>query len=319
MNFWKLSAGTAGLIGQKPVKTDAPPTTGYIMLGEKCGNNCRFCSQSRQSQAKDNLLSRITWPAVPAAEAASGIAAAYAAGRIKRACLQVVHSGDSCAAAARAVADLALAGAGSVPVCVSSHLETVEQAERLMAAGADRICIALDAATPAVYRDAKEGDWLSKWDLLIRCAARFSGRVTTHLIVGLGETEAEMADVLAACVQQRITVGLFAFTPIRGTAWSGRTPPAIGSYRRIQVAHYLLQTGYGREIIRCEQGRISGFNLPALTEFLADGRAFQTSGCPDCNRPYYNERPGGTMYNYPRPLRPDEVRRAVWECEVEVT
>ncbi|MCW3977503.1 MAG: radical SAM protein, partial [Candidatus Bathyarchaeota archaeon] len=33
-----------------------------------------------------------------------------------------------------------------------------------------------------------------------------------------------------------------------------------------------------------------------------------TSGCPGCNRPYYNERPGGPLYNYPRQPLPDEIR-----------
>jgi biotin synthase len=50
-----------------------------------------------------------------------------------------------------------------------------------------------------------------------------------------------------------------------------------------------------------------------ITTFLADGVAFQTTGCLDCNRPYYNERPGKTMYNYPGPLSADQVRQALEE------
>lgn len=314
MTFWKLSAGTAFVIGKKTVKSDALPTTGYIMLGEKCRNNCRFCAQARESSAKDNLLSRVTWPSMPAVEASAGVAAAYAAGRIKRACLQVVNSGDSCESAAKAIRDLH--SGSQVPVCVSSHLDTPEQAGRLLAAGADRICIALDGATPAVFRVAKDGEWLKKWELLLQCASRFPGRVTTHLIVGLGETEAEMVDRIAACIEHDITVGLFAFTPVKGTAWEGQSAPSIGRYRRVQIAHYLLKLGHGREVIRCDHGRITGFTLPAVTSLLADGKAFETTGCPDCNRPYYNERPGGLMYNYPRALTPGEVKVAIRECEV---
>jgi len=48
------------------------------------------------------------------------------------------------------------------------------------------------------------------------------------------------------------------------------------------------------------------------------GEPFQTCGCPDCNRPFYNERPGGVMYNYPRPLTPVEARRAMAEMELPV-
>jgi len=42
---------------------------------------------------------------------------------------------------------------------------------------------------------------------------------------------------------------------------------------------------------------------------LGTGEAFRTSGCPGCNRPYYNERPSGPFYNYPRGLTEEEARR----------
>ena len=112
---------------------------------------------------------------------------------------------------------------------------------------------------------------MSKWTLLEQCAGSFPGRVTTHLIVGLGETETEMADRLASCIDRHITVGLFAFTPIKGTAWGSRTAPPIGSYRRIQVAHHLLRLGYDRSVIHCEQGRSTGFELPGMVNLLMDG------------------------------------------------
>lgn len=313
MKYWKVSAGTAGLIGGRPLKSDAPPTTGYIMLGGHCRNNCRFCAQARSSKAGEGRLSRITWPALPEEAAAEGIAGAYQAGRLKRACLQVVDSGqdeETAAAVAR------LRGGSGIPVCVSSHLDTLEQAEKLLSTGADRICIALDGATPAVYEAVKEGNWQQQWELLLACADAFPGQVTTHLIVGLGETEAEMADRLTQCVGQGITVGLFAFTPVKGTAWQERSAPPVAVYRRLQIVHHLLRLGYGRKAFQVEKGRIVRFTLPETAALLADGKAFQTSGCPDCNRPYYNERPGGVMYNYPRPLRPDEVAAAIRECEI---
>lgn len=34
MNLWKLSAGTASVIGKRVIKSDTAPTTAYIMLGE---------------------------------------------------------------------------------------------------------------------------------------------------------------------------------------------------------------------------------------------------------------------------------------------
>jgi biotin synthase-related radical SAM superfamily protein len=36
-----------------------------------------------------------------------------------------------------------------------------------------------------------------------------------------------------------------------------------------------------------------------LARVVESGEPFKTSGCPDCNRPFYNESPGETIYNYP--------------------
>ena len=43
-----------------------------------------------------------------------------------------------------------------------------------------------------------------------------------------------------------------------------------------------------------------GIDTISLTAVIQSGVPFQTSGCPGCNRPYYNERPGGILYNFPR-------------------
>lgn len=316
MSLWKLSAGTACVMGKKKMKADVLPTAAYIMLGEKCSNNCQFCAQSRDSEARADLLSRVTWPAFSKEEAAAGIKGTYEAGTIKRACLQVVHSVDSWEMTINALE--LLHGSSTVPICVSSHLETVKQARELAAKGAERICIAIDAATPALYRKVKNGQWASKWSLLLECAKALPGRITTHLIVGLGESEEEMVSRMAACTDKGIRIGLFAFTPVRGTAWAEHHPPSIAHYRRIQIAHHLLSSGYKQDVMGYQNGAVSGFNIPIeeLLRILADGKAFQTSGCDDCNRPYYNERPGGLMYNYPRRLNSAEVAKAIEECEI---
>jgi biotin synthase-related radical SAM superfamily protein len=53
--------------------------------------------------------------------------------------------------------------------------------------------------------------------------------------------------------------------------------------------------------------------VPQLAEVLANGHAFYTCGCPDCNRPYYNDHPGRLLYNYHRPLTPAELTAAFQE------
>jgi biotin synthase len=84
----------------------------------------------------------------------------------------------------------------------------------------------------------------------------------------------------------------------------------------MQVARWLIvQHGARSEAFHFdEEGTLVDIcapGLPDLDQLLSTGAAFRTSGCPDCNRPFYNERPGGPMYNYARPLTPDEACRAI--------
>lgn len=316
MNIWKLSAGTAAVIGKKQMKLEVSPTTAYIMLGEKCRNNCSFCAQSQRSTARSDMLSRVIWPEVNGDEAVEGIAAAFRTGRLKRVCLQVVKNSDSRQTSFAALK--ALTAKSAVPVCISSNIDSVEQAKELLACGAERVSIALDAATPEIFRQVKNDSWEQRWTLLSDCAKDLPGQISTHLIVGLGETEEEMVSTIINCIAKGISVGLFAFTPLKGTAWADKKPPSIDHYRRIQIAFYLIKKGvdYSRFIYR--EGQLANFGLPAnkLAALLTDGKAFETSGCEDCNRPYYNERPGGIMYNYPRQLTREEVGWAIKECKI---
>jgi biotin synthase len=44
-----------------------------------------------------------------------------------------------------------------------------------------------------------------------------------------------------------------------------------------------------------------------LRATIESGEPFRTSGCPNCNRPYYNEKPSGPIYNYPKPPIQTEI------------
>lgn len=311
MNQWKISAGTASVLGKKTMKSHVLPTTAYIMLGENCRNHCQFCSQSHESIAKKNYLSRITWPSFHTDEVTENLSVAYAKGDIKRVCLQVVNDKANWENTMHSLKEL---GKRQIKaVCVSNYFKYVEQAKELIEAGAEKVCIALDGATPIIYEQAKKGDWQERWNLLTKCAAVLPGKITTHLIVGLGETEEEMVNRIAECMKRGIGVGLFAFTPITGTPWANRRPPSIDHYRRVQIAYQLLQKGYDANVIQCSEGRIFHYDVTNLQDILADGNAFETKGCPDCNRPFYNESPRGVMYNYPRKLTTSEVEQAIQE------
>jgi len=310
----RVSIGTAGVLGLAEVRMDAAPTTAYLMLGERCVMNCAFCAQARDSHAPAQALSRITWPPLPRKEVIQALAEAFRQGRIRRCCLQVTASRGSFSQTLGLLREIT--STCPVPVDTSFLPRDMRQVEALFEAGLDHLGFGLDAATERVFQGVKGGSWRRIWGLIEATARCFPGHVAAHLIVGLGEGEREMLQAVQALHDRGVIVGLFAFTPVPGTLWADRPPPPLDGYRRIQAARWLIVHDLARvaDFTFTPNGRLARLGRHDWRELLADGEAFRTSGCPDCNRPFYNERPGGVMYNYPRPLTADEAAAALDEC-----
>lgn len=310
----RVSLGTAGVLGLGPVVQVTPPTTAYLMVGERCQRDCAFCTQARTSRASADALSRITWPLYELADVVIATGQAWRKGLIQRCCLQVTASPGYLEQAEYLLA--CLRQEAPIPLSLSVVAHGLGDLQRLFQAGAERVALALDAATAPLYRAVKGPGWERAMALLEEAASRFPGRISTHVIVGLGETEADLVRLFQRLAEQGIRIGLFAFTPVPGTALEGHTPPPLAAYRRVQAARFLIESGHARaeDFAFAPDGRIVDYGLSSqrlLRELLADGQAFQTAGCDGCNRPYYNERPSGPMYNYPRPLTPSEALEAV--------
>jgi biotin synthase len=271
------------------------------------------------------MLSRVSWPAFPTKRVLDGIEKTAKNSGIKRVCIQALNYPEVFAhlqALVKAVSQHA-----EVPISVSCQPLNPENIRRLAEAGAERIGIPLDAATEEIFDRVKGvaagGPYeMNRQLALLKEAVKIFGRgkVTTHFIVGLGETEKEMVDIIQRCVDIGVLPALFAFTPIAGTALENRKPPLIQQYRRIQLARYLIVHGAARaETFRFDkEGRIIDFGVDGqiLRHVVWSGAPFLTSGCPDCNRPYYNEKPSGPIYNYPRPMCAEEIRKAAEELTI---
>jgi biotin synthase len=181
-------------------------------------------------------------------------------------------------------------------------------------AGADMIGVALDAATPGLF-DKYRGSgvkgphkWDKYWEVLGWASEVYGNKKTgIHLISGLGESDREMINTIYRAHRMGTRTHLFSFYPEAGSQLEERDTPELLTYRKIQIAAYLInQKGQTPEIIRYDSsGAITGFNYD-LEEILEEGFAFMTSGCPGtddsyaaCNRPLANERPSETFRNYP--------------------
>jgi biotin synthase len=314
----RVSTGTAILLGLAKGKLDAEPTTAYFMTYRdgKCTANCSFCPQARQSDSRADMLSRVSWPAYEVECAFEGLIEAVDCGKIKRVCIQALNYSsvfDQVVSLVKAISEKVM-----VPISVSCQ-PLIKQNTRLLAeAGVERIGIPLDAATEELFVKIKGKwaggpyDWRQQYGLLREAVSVFGeNRVSTHFIVGLGETEKEMTWAIQKCVEMKVLPGLFAFTPVRGTALESCAQPPIEKYRRIQLArHLIVNKMVNAEDMRFdEEDKIASFGMSeeALMQIVKSGKPFLTSGCPDCNRPYYNEKPSGPIYNYPKRLTEHEI------------
>lgn len=314
----RVSIGTAIVLGLIKGKLGADPTTAYLMTYKegKCTANCGFCPQARGSKSSNELLSRVSWITFPTEDVITAISEMAKNWRIKRVCIQAlnypsvfVHLG---ALVKRIKKD------SDIPISVSCQPLKKENIQSLAKAGVDRLGIAVDAATEALFKKVKGKDagssysWENQFSMLSAASEVFGkGNVSTHLIVGLGETEKEAAQIIQKCVDMSVLPALFAFTPIQGTTLENNVPPVLESYRRIQLTRYLIVKGLARyEILQFnDEGKIMDFGLTdqILKPVIESAVPFITSGCKDCNRPFYNEKPSGPTYNYPTKPNKEEI------------
>ncbi|MHA1588714.1 MAG: radical SAM protein [Candidatus Thorarchaeota archaeon] len=317
----RLSLGTAVEVGLEEGANDPNFTTAFIMTysENKCSANCAFCPQAQDSSSSPHMLSRIGWPEYKLDDFIHHLRSGL---NFRRACIQclnypaVVDDVEEILAAVKTKVKL--------PVSICIHPLSLEEMKRLQQAGAQKIGIAMDACTPELFDKIKGAgrkgpyQWGHHLEAMRQALEVFGpGNVTTHLVVGLGETEEEATEFIIKMYEMGITVGLFAFTAIRGTALEKTSQPALESYRRLQVLRYLVANKLvDREGVSADaRGKLELKSDAAwLRETLSSGEAFRVTGCSGCNRPYYNERPRGPMYNYPRPLSEDEVHKALAEA-----
>jgi biotin synthase-related radical SAM superfamily protein len=314
----RLSIGTAIQLGLETGTSDPYFTTAFLMTywKGKCEANCAFCPQARESTSASDRLSRISWPEYDFEEV---ISTWSESGKFTRVCIQTINY-------PRVVDDAVLIasilrGITRLPISVAIHPIDTSDLQRLKDSGVTSIGIALDASTASLFEEIKgeKRSTMYRWKWHIQGLGNAllvfgKGNVTTHLIIGLGETEKEAADFIFRMYEMGISVGLFAFTSIKGTSLERRESPELSSYRRIQIVRQLISQGSlsPRQIRVMSDGRIALDTVSdSMYQLLSSGEAFQVTGCKGCNRPYYNERPSGPMYNYPRPLSKAEIATAI--------
>ncbi len=303
----RLSLGSAVVLGLREARMAAQPTTLYTILGEACLGACRFCAQARDSDADPRFLSRVVWPAFDLTEVLARLPPPE---QIRRICVQTLRGRGI----EQALVDIVgvFHTTSNMPISVCMNPTDPGWLPKLKAAGVDRVGVGLDCATESTFTEIKPGFHWDRYHRFLDEIVAVFGTGSVHLIVGLGDSDQDLVRMMQAAHDRHCYVALFAFTPVRG-ARLDLPAPEIGRYRALQMARYLITSGRIRDdAMSFENDRLIAFDVDPslLARPLASGAPFRTTGCPDCNRPLYNERPSGAMYNYAAPLTDQEKAKA---------
>ncbi len=290
----RASIGTLASLGREKMNMLEHPTTAYLLQYnyKGCQARCLFCSQSSSNQSNKDFISRVRWPRVELERLIVDLKKSTAFTRI---CVQNVVKNDFQNELTKIVKEIVDAGI-KTPISVGTTPVDYSTLKALKYLGIDRIGVGLDVASREAFDIIKKPfKWDDFWAFIERSVALFgNGHVCVHLIFGIGQTETEFAKTMEKVYEKGAEVALFSFTPSQGTPMAHLSQPEIIQYRRIQVIRFLLSKGLKlNEIL---EGNDLKIDLNEKSEDLK--YAFLTSGCPGCNRPFYNERPS-KIYNYP--------------------
>jgi lipoyl synthase len=316
----RVSIGSASVLGfYNSTRFKVPPTTCYIMTfnSNQCSANCAFCPQGRESKGSDELLSRVNWPVFKLKEFLTKFSYLSPSKRFKRLCLQTLNYPNNVQDVIEIISEVR--EKSDIPISIAIPPITRKNLKEIKNLGVERIGIALDASTPEIFENIKGKGvngpyaWDTHFKALKDALDVFSdGFVTTHLIIGLGESAKDILSLIYNLKNLRIRVGLFAFTPVKGTKLELHCSPDLLYFRKIQLGRYLIleENKNLNDFIFNSKNEVVKININKrdLERLITQTDAFLTSGCPGCNRPYYTSRPTGPIYNYPRKLYEKEKK-----------
>lgn len=307
----KISIGSTYLLGFKKSINDYPITTVYLLTPGKCLKDCKYCSLAKSSKSEEKFLSRVVWPTYDLDETINRIKENK--DKFKRVCIQTVNNRFSKDIVDRIVKELK----DITKISISINTESEERIKNLFDIGAERVGIPLDITSEKSYGELRGGDFFKKINFILKMGKIFENKISTHIIVGLNDTDYEIMNIYKLFVLNRINVGLFAFTPIKGTSLEKKDPPKLFRYRKIQLATKLIEIGFNLKDFKfTNKGEVAFFPKFDLDEIIKT-KPFNTRGCPDCNRPFYNEKPKGEIYNYPYDVSFENVKREILDLGLD--
>jgi len=294
-----------------------------------CLGRCHFCglSASRQEGPRGKTFIRVNWPTYPLNEI---IERSKKTDQIHRVCISMVTHPEALEDTIYVVRRFKEKTDLLISVLISpSLIRDVAPLAKMKEAGADRVGIAIDAATSELFDQLRGRGvggphrWDHYWNVVRKSVSVFGKFYTgIHLIVGLGETEREMVEAFQTAQDAGVYTHLFSFFPEKGSPMENQSPPPLARYRRMQLARWIINESLGsyNQMKFNESGELVDFGTD-VDRFIRTGEPFMTSGCPGrdgrvaCNRPYGNERPSGPIRNFPFPPEAKDIEEIKEQLE----
>ncbi|MGB5334665.1 MAG: radical SAM protein [Woeseiaceae bacterium] len=339
------AAITLGIMGGRMYGCECTRCLNLLLTyPEGCRANCAYCGLARHREADrdyaDRNFIRVDWPAVPMAEIVDIVAKDPEGSPFHRMCISMIthpRSEDDTFAVLEQWTERI--DPDAIPVSILSNPTTMtrDDVQRCKDLGADIFTVALDAATPELF-DRTRGKgvqsphkWSKYWEIMLEARDIFGPqKFGAHIIVGMGETESEVLNVVQEIVDLGGHSHMFCFFPEQGSLMDHLPATPRDQWRRVQLARYLIDYRDVRvEQMRFdEQGRVTDYGVAnsELADIIDDGIAFRTSGCPGkfqydisaCDRPY-GDSPPSDIASFPFQPKKSDLKRIRKQLDIPVT
>ncbi len=310
-----------------------------LTYSKGCAAKCAYCGLQKARQVdrhwSEHSFIRVEWPIVSLDEIIKRMDDECCA-HVERVCVSMITYGKAQKDTLDIVGRLKQK-TDAISALIAPTIIDKKWLFELKRAGTDKLGVAVDTATPKIFDDFRGSGvggphkWEKYWET-VEDGVEVFGRyeVGIHLMVGLGESEAEAIGIIQKAYDMGSLTHLFSFFPEGGSLMQDRPQPPVGKYRRVQLARYLINKGITTtaKMTFDEEGRVLKFGIDedVLNRVVDDGTAFMTSGCSGktletaCNRPYSNCTPYqayvGELRNFPfSPVKEDIeiIRKQLWD------
>jgi biotin synthase-related radical SAM superfamily protein len=218
-----------------------------LTYADGCRANCAFCGLANEkftSPAARNFI-RVPWKIFSTPEVIEAIQ--NAPNYVSRVCISMIthpRAKNDVLKVCRQVAEMT---DKSISLLIAPTLLKRDDLKSMKDSGADRIGVAVDAATSGIFEQFRGKPvhgphrWDQYWKIYADALDVFGeGMAGVHLICGLGETEKELVSAISKARSMGGCTHLFSFFPEKGSLMENHSAPPIGTYRRIQLARWLI-------------------------------------------------------------------------------